>query len=266
MNQRDLSYAKWSAIAGAIFIVVAAASDFWPAPNALKWSGFREAQEMAASRNKPIFVDVYANWCSPCRQMDRQVFPDDSVKAILADRYVLAKINGDDPAEGEALRQQFGIRAYPTYIVLSPAGKERKRHIGFFPKTALLRWLTDSAGVQILLWPEFEKALTVAGPSHRRVMVLILQSGDDIEAANAVMEDEVIASVVEQHFVPTLLVRGNSGEDKLMEKIGASPKTGMREIIVLNEQGKEVGRFFVSLQMQFNHSQLAAKLFELASK
>jgi hypothetical protein len=80
------------------------------------------------------------------------------------------------------------------------------------------------------------------------------------------MDDEEIVRTIDKHFVPTLLVRGNVGEETLLQQVGASPKTGMREIIVLENTGKGVGRFFVDFQMQYNRSFLSAKLLELATK
>ncbi|MCX6133120.1 MAG: thioredoxin family protein [Ignavibacteriales bacterium] len=266
MNQRDTTYAKWVGLAAAAFLVLGAVLEYWPASDSIKWLRFEEARGAAATQNKPIFVDVYADWCGPCKAMDKDVFPNDSVKNILTSRYIPAKIDGDDPVSGDTLKKQFGIRAYPTYIVLSPAGKERKRHVGFFPKTDLIKWLNDSVGVQILLWPDLQKATIVAQAQKRRIMVLILQSGDDIEAATAIIEDEEVARAIDKHFVPTLLVRGNIGEGKLLQQVGASPKTGMREVIVLENTGKAVGRFFMNFQMQYNRSLLASKLMELALK
>jgi len=266
MNQRDTTYAKWSAVAGALFLIVAAVLDYWPASDALKWVSFEEAKGLASSQNKAIFVDVYAAWCQPCKQMDKQVFPEDSVKQILNDRYVLAKIDGDDPVTGDTLKKAFGIKAYPTYIVLSSSGRERKRHVGFIPKSAMIKWLNDSSGVQILAWPDLDKAIALAHVQHRRVMVLILQSGDDIEGANSMMEDDEIASIVQKQYVATLLVRGNQGEEKLLQRVGASPRTGMREIIVLRDDGKEISRFFVNSGMLYNRAALAPKLIELAAR
>ncbi len=265
MNQRDTTYAKWSGLAAIVFLMVGAVLEYWPASDAIKWLSFDEARGVAANQNKPIFVDVYADWCGPCKAMDKEVFPNDSVKTILTSRFVPAKINGDDPAVGDTLKKQFGIRAYPTYIVLSPAGKERKRHLGFFQTTEFIKWLNDSAGVQILLWPDLQKATFTAQGQQRRIMVLILQSGDDIEGANAIMEDEEVVRTIDKHFVPTLLVRGNVGEEKLLQQVGASPKTGMREVIVLENSGKEVGRLFINFQMQYNRSLLVSKLMELAT-
>jgi len=266
VNQRDTTYAKWSAIAGGLFVVAALAIQYWPAPESVKWLSFREAKEEALRLNKPIFMDVFAEWCAPCKMMDRQVFPNDSVKSILSTRYVAAKINGDDGLEGDSIRMRMGVKAYPTYIVLSPSGKERKRFVGFVPTATLVRWLSDSAGVQLLQWPDMAKARQIAVDQKRKIMVLILQSGDDIEAANQLVGDEGIADAIDKHFVPTLLVRGNVGEEKLLQQVGASPKTGMREVIILDTGGKEIGRFFISMRMQFDPPLLIAKLLELASK
>jgi thiol-disulfide isomerase/thioredoxin len=266
MNQRDTTYARWVGLVGIAFLIVGAVLEYWPVSDALKWATFEEAKGAAAAQNKPIFVDVYADWCGPCQAMDKEVFPNDSVKSILTSRFIPAKINGDDPVVGDTLKKQFGIRAYPTYIVLSPAGKERKRHIGFFQKSALIKWLNDSAGVQILFWPDLRKATLAAQEQKRRIMVLILQSGDDIEAANGAMDDEEVSRTIGKHFVPTLLVRGNVGEVNLLQQVGASPKTGMMEVIVLESSGAEVGRFFIDSQMQYDRGLLISKLMELAAK
>ncbi len=266
MNQRDITYAKWSGLVAAVFLIAGAVLEYWPASNAVQWLSFEDAKGVAASQNKPIFVDVYADWCEPCKMMDKVVFPDDSVKGLLTTRYVLAKINGDDPVLGDSLKRQLGIRAYPTYIVLGPMGRERKRLVGFVAKAPLVRWLMDSVGVQILQWPDLDKALGAAKFSHRRVMVLILQSGEDIEAADKMVEEQQLGPSIDKFFVPTLLVRGNAGEEKLLERVGASPKTGMREIVVLDENGKGVGRFFINWQMQLAKGSLATKLYEFAAK
>jgi hypothetical protein len=40
----------------------------------------------------------------------------------------------------------------------------------------------------------------------------------------------------------------------------------MREVIVLENGGERVGRFFIDFQMQYNRSLLASKLLELAAQ
>ena len=266
MNQRDTTYAKWFAIVGAIFLIVAAVMEYWPSANALEWLDIEQAQALAKSQKKPVLVDVYAEWCGPCKSMEKNVFPDDSVQLILKSRYVLAKINGDDPVLGDTLRKQFRIKAYPTYIVLTPTGRERKRRVGFFARSHFIQWLNDSTGVQILQWQELDKVVMEASLQKRRVMVLVLNSSEEIESANDMFEEQKASVIIGQHFVPTLLVKSNSSDRAAIEQLGSTEKEGMGEVIVLESDHKEVGRFRIDSQMEFSSIALANKLRELVAK
>jgi thiol-disulfide isomerase/thioredoxin len=266
MHQRETTYARWLAIVGGVFLIVAAVLEYWPSKNELRWLGIDEAKATAIRLKRPMLVDFYAEWCGPCKSMEKSVFPDDSVQLILKSRYVLAKINGDDPVLGDTLRKQFHIRAYPTYIVLTPTGRERKRHVGFYPRSPFIEWLNDSTGVEIFQWKEFDNAVTEASLQKRRVMVLVLNSSEEIESVNGMFEEQKVGEIIGKHFVPTLLVKGNSSDRAAIEQLGLTEKGGMGEVIVLESDRKEVGRFRIESQMEFNNAALANKLTELVAK
>jgi thiol-disulfide isomerase/thioredoxin len=267
MNQRETTYAKWLAIAGGILLVAAAVSDYWPSNTSLPWLSFDEAKVVAASEKKPVLVDVYADWCGPCKNMEKNVFPNDSVQLVLKSRYVLAKINGDEPVVGDTLRNQLHIKAYPTYIVLTPAGQERKRHVGFFPVSNFLRWLDDSSDVPILQWPDLDKALAEGASRKRRVMVLVLGSIEHLESANGLFGEANVAGIVAKNFVPTLLVADNSANRAAIERLGFRPAAGaMGEVVILESDRREAGRFRVDAQMEFSTTTLANKLTEFTLK
>jgi thiol-disulfide isomerase/thioredoxin len=266
MHQRETTYVRWLAIFGGIFLVIAAVLEYWPSRPVLQWLDIEEAKTVAMRQKKPVLVDVYAEWCGPCKSMEKNVFPDDSVQLILKSRYVLAKVNGDDPVLGDTLRKQFRIKAYPTYIVLTPAGRERKRHVGFYPRSRFLQWLNDSTGVEILQWKEFDFAVKEASLQKRRVMVLVLNSGEEIESANSMFEEQKVVEIAGKNFVPTLLVKGNSSDRLMIEQLGSTEKEDMGEVIVLESDRKEVGRFRIDSQMQFSSTALVNRLTELAAK
>ena len=264
MHQRDRQYARFSLFTGMAFFAVAMVFDYWPTRSQLDWLSLDAARSDARSLNKPILIDVYADWCQPCKNMERFVFPDDSVKEILSSRYVLAKVNLDDPVRGDSVRKEFRLRAIPTYIVLTPGGREMRRHVGFFEKTGFVKWLQDSSRLLILSWQNFRKAEMTAEGRDKRLLVLVSGANEDLQKLNSVFDSEDVARLIDSTFVPTLLMRSNGEDAKIIKEIG-SGRIWMDEVIVL-EGNREVGRLPITPDVQFNKSSLLPKLYELGAR
>jgi thioredoxin 2 len=79
----------------------------------------------------PVFVDFYADWCGPCKQMAPSV--DELAKEYVG-RALVAKLDTD---RSPLTPQGFQIRGIPTSIVFR-AGKELARHVGAVPKSGLV--------------------------------------------------------------------------------------------------------------------------------
>jgi len=97
----------------------------------LSW---KEIQAKALDLNRYIFVDCYTTWCSPCRKMDEEVYPDSSVGDFMNKYYVCVKVQmdttgHDDPEkmrwypDAHNLMVQGRVRAFPTYLFFSPKGE-----------------------------------------------------------------------------------------------------------------------------------------------
>lgn len=76
----------------------------------------------AENAEKLLFVDLYATWCPPCKQMERDVFPLAEVGAFMSKNFISAKFNVDDVAGGD-LSRKFNVRSIPTYLIFDGSGQ-----------------------------------------------------------------------------------------------------------------------------------------------
>ncbi len=93
--------------------------------------------QQAQKENKPIFVDVYTDWCPPCKQMDQEVFPLATIGTTYNTSFINYKLNAEK-GEGPALAKQFNVHAYPTYLYLDPQGNLLQRVVDFQEPTQFI--------------------------------------------------------------------------------------------------------------------------------
>ena len=88
-----------------------------------------EAIAKAKAENKPIFIDVYATWCGPCKYLSREVFVEDELGNYMNENFINLKLDGEE-GDGDYLMAQFGLDAYPTMLYLSADKEELNRIVG----------------------------------------------------------------------------------------------------------------------------------------
>lgn len=90
---------------------------------------WKTATRLSKSMNKPIFLDAYTTWCSPCKAMSRTTFLDKQVVAFCNEKFVNLKMDMEQ-GEGIALAKKYGIKAYPTLLFLDSEGNILHRGVG----------------------------------------------------------------------------------------------------------------------------------------
>lgn len=96
-----------------------------------------DALHQAAKDQKLVFLDAYTDWCGPCKEMDRSVFPLPEVGTYINDNFFALKVNAEK-GEGIDIRKKYAITAYPTYLILNSEGKELHRVVGFMGAAELI--------------------------------------------------------------------------------------------------------------------------------
>lgn len=83
----------------------------------------------AKAQNKLIFMDAYAVWCGPCKWMTKNVFSVPEVGQLYNRNFVNAYIDMER-GEGVALRKQYNVRYYPTYLFINGDGEVVHKVVG----------------------------------------------------------------------------------------------------------------------------------------
>jgi thiol:disulfide interchange protein DsbD len=110
--------------------------------NAIAWSPYSEDKlAEAAAAVRPVFIDSFADWCIPCKELDKLTFSRPEVIAASRDFVMLkADLTSNKDAGVGEFYKKYSIKGVPTLIFLRPDGSEIEelRGTGFESKDVFL--------------------------------------------------------------------------------------------------------------------------------
>ncbi len=100
---------------------------------ALEWeTDFKKALSAAKASGKYIMLDFSgSDWCGWCIKLEKEVFSQDAFKDFAEKNLVCVLVDfprkkmqtGEQKQQNRDLATKYGIRGYPTIIILSPDGE-----------------------------------------------------------------------------------------------------------------------------------------------
>ena len=92
-----------------------------------QWQAVKSLQDVQTqimASNRPVILDLYADWCISCKVMERNVFPESSVAARLNQFTLLrADVTANDELDRELLNH-YGLFGPPSLVFFAGDGRE----------------------------------------------------------------------------------------------------------------------------------------------
>ncbi len=99
----------------------AAEESFWK-------TDYQVALKQAKAENKLILLHFYADWCMPCKRMERETLGSYELSKQYGDKIIAVKVNGEHHPE---LMQKFGVQSYPTDVFVNTEEHVESQSAGF---------------------------------------------------------------------------------------------------------------------------------------
>lgn len=92
----------------------------------------------AKAQHMPVVVEFTAEWCTPCKELEKRTYPDAAVRK-QAERFLLVKVDTTDlTKEQEALMARYSVQGLPTVVFIDSNGAVLSERVTGFVEPAAL--------------------------------------------------------------------------------------------------------------------------------
>jgi len=146
------------------------------------------AKQLAKEKGLPLMLNFTgSDWCGWCKLMDKNVFAQASWKEYAAENALLVTL--DFPKNksivpenyvdrNKALKEQFGVRGYPTYVILDSDGATKIGQLGAGRDKTPQSFIAEFKGVVRLSQSNIE-AFVKANPDKAETYMAAIQGVKD---------------------------------------------------------------------------------------
>jgi thiol:disulfide interchange protein DsbD len=104
----------------------------------------------AKAQGKPALVDMRADWCVACVELEKKTWPDARVQKWLGTVVPIRLDMTKNTDADQAIMQRYGVKGLPTVLFLSPEGRVISGFVGYRSPEAVLAWAGEVQGKQVI--------------------------------------------------------------------------------------------------------------------
>jgi len=112
---------------------------------------WEEAIAESKKQNKPIFLDVYASWCGPCKALKSRTFPNAEAGKYFNEHFINVSLDAEK-GDGIQVKRELNVHSYPSLFILDSNGDPIVYTAGYlvpeelidFGKSGIKNMLTSS--------------------------------------------------------------------------------------------------------------------------
>ncbi|RZL50611.1 MAG: DUF255 domain-containing protein [Pedobacter sp.] len=161
--------------------------------------------EKAKKENKMIFLDGYATWCGPCKQMDAETYKDAAVSDYYNANFINVKYDLEK-GEGPMLAERYLVNAYPNLLFINTDGVLLHKSVGFSEAADFLKLGNTAKDPNSQYYTLKKNALSLTNAQFLKFAEMATDSKDEdadllindylAKQANMLGNDDLIALVM----------------------------------------------------------------------
>lgn len=219
---------------------------------------FSEILSQATAEGKPVFIDCYTSWCGPCKQMARDVFPQEEAGDYFNSKFVCWKVDME-MGEGPGLAKKYDVAAYPTFLILNADGSLKATQVGSAPLEKFIKTIDALLNEEKGL-PWFQQKFREGNRDEaflREYMEILDRSymrTEKKQVTSVLLEGKTAAEIVADSALFATFFAGGygPGEDLFLGVYRLRPtvlgKYGEKTVATLDKAWKQGARMFMDFE------------------
>lgn len=145
--------------------------------------------QKAKAENKLLFIDAMADWCGPCKLMDKNIFSKTEVGAFYNKHFINAKFDMQKDAVGMEIAKKYNVYSYPTFLFLNGDGQLIMENKGYMDESSFMNLGKHAANATTVLAEVKEKFLK--GDHSPQVLASVIRTYIKTDAELAKKASEI---------------------------------------------------------------------------